>query len=287
MTFVTGIGFLGVLTFLLTTIIIVANKRLAVSEDPRIDQVEDLLPHVNCGACGHTGCRAFAQSLVKGSAKPGECTVGSEAMKQQIAHLLGVEIGQTVKRVARLACNGGNNAARINARYVGEKTCLAAAQVSGGGKTCVWGCLGYGDCERACLFDAIHMNSHALPVVDENQCTACGDCVTVCPKDLFSIHPVSHHLWVRCKNREMGDDILNYCAAACTACGRCAMDAPDVIVMENNLPVVNDTIATQPREAIQRCPTGAIVWIEIDGKTILGKDSKTVVRDAPLEPMPS
>jgi RnfABCDGE-type electron transport complex B subunit len=287
MTFVISIGFLGVLTFLLATMIIVASKKLAVHEDHRIDQVEELLPHVNCGACGQAGCRAFAESLVKGTANPGECTVGNEVMKQQIAHMLGVEVGQTVKRVARLACNGGNNAARVNARYVGEKTCLAAAQVSGGGKTCVWGCLGYGDCESACQFDAITMNSHALPVVDESQCTACGDCVTVCPKDLFAIHPVSHHLWVRCKNREIGDEILKYCQVACTACGRCAMDSPNVITMKDNLPVVNYANSTQPRVAIQRCPTGAIVWIQTDGKVILGKDSKTIVRHAPLEPMPS
>jgi electron transport complex protein RnfB len=287
MTFVTGIAFLGGLTFVLVTILIVANRKLAVYEDPRIDQVEDMLPHVNCGACGQAGCRAFAEALIKGSAKPGECTVGSDAMKQQIARFLGVEVGETVKRVARLACNGGNNAARVNAHYVGERTCLAATQVSGGGKTCAWGCLGYGDCQRACTFDAIHMNSHALPVVDESQCTACGDCVTVCPKDLFSIHAVSHQLWVRCKNRELGDDILKYCEVACTACGRCAMDAPSVIAINNNLPVVNYTNDAQPRQAIQRCPTGAIVWIETDGTVELGKDSRTVIRQAPLEALPS
>ena len=287
MTFVTAIAFLGGLTFVLATLIIVAYKKLAIAEDPRIDQVEELLPHVNCGACGQAGCRAFAESLVKGTAKPGECTVGSEAMKQHIAGLLGVAVGQTVKRVARLACNGGNNVARINARYMGEKTCLAAAQVGGGGKTCAWGCLGYGDCEHACQFDAIRMNSHALPVVDESQCTACGDCVTVCPKDLFSIHPVSHQLWVRCKNQQMGDDLLEYCEVACTACGRCAMDAPDLIVMKNNLPVIDYSGHSEHREAIQRCPTAAIVWIESDGTVVTGKDSKPIVRQAPLEAVPS
>jgi Na+-translocating ferredoxin:NAD+ oxidoreductase RNF subunit RnfB len=287
MTFITGIGFLGGLTFVLTTMLIVANRKLAVAEDPRIDQVEELLPHANCGACGQAGCRAFAECLINGTAKPGECTVSTEAVKQQIAHFLGVEVGTVVKRVARLACNGGNNVARINARYVGEKTCLAAAQVSGGGKTCAWGCLGYGDCEHACEFDAIHMNTHALPVVDEYQCTACGDCVRVCPKDLFSIHPVSHHLWVRCKNREMGDDIVRFCEVACTACGRCAMDAPDSITMENNLPVIDYTGNIEHKDAIQRCPTGAIVWIETDGTVVLGKDSKTIVRQSPLDALPS
>ena len=108
MTFVIGIGFLGVLTLVLTTLIIVANKKLAVSEDPRIDQVEELLPGVNCGACGQAGCRAFAEALVKNVAKPGECTVSNAQAKQRIAQFLGVDVGETTKRVARLACNGGN-----------------------------------------------------------------------------------------------------------------------------------------------------------------------------------
>jgi len=287
MTFIIGIGFFGALTFLLTTVLIVAHHKLTVAEDPRIEQVEALLPLVNCGACGQAGCRAFAECLVKGTAKPAECTVSSDAMKQQIAQFLGVDVGTAVKRVARLACNGGNNVARVNAQYIGENACLAAAQVGGGGKTCVWGCLGFGDCEQACDYDAIHMNSNALPVVDESQCTACGDCVTVCPKELFSIQPVSHHLWVRCKNRELGDEILRYCEVACTACARCAMDAPDIITMENNLPVVNYAKNIQHRMAIQRCPTGAIVWIDTDGTVVTGKDSKSVIRQAPLEAMTS
>jgi len=288
MTFVIGTAFLGILTFLLVTMIIVAHKKLAVSEDPRIDQVEALLPGVNCGACGQAGCRAFAQILVKNLATPAECTVSDAQAKQLIAQLLGVEVGEAIRRVARLACYGGNNVARINANYFGEKTCVAAAQVTGGGKACVWGCLGYGDCERICQFDAIHMNPHALPVVDESQCTACGDCVTVCPKDLFSIHPVTHHLWVRCKNQQQGDEILHNCEVACTACGKCAMDAANnAVMMQNNLPVIDYSKAIPDAVAIQRCPTGAIVWIESDGTVIEGRESKAVIRQTPLLAMPS
>jgi electron transport complex protein RnfB len=288
MTLLIAIGFLGVLTFLLTSMIIIANRKLAVIEDPRIDQVEALLPGVNCGACGQAGCRAFAEVLVKGIAKPVQCTVSTVDAKQRLAELLGVDIGEALKRVARLACNGGNNVARIHAYYAGEKTCVAASQVAGGGKSCVWGCLGYGDCARVCQFDAIHMNAHALPVVDENQCTACGDCVTVCPKDLFSIHPVIHHLWVRCKNQQSGDEILHNCEVACTACGKCVMDAAgSAISMQNNLPVIDYDKAIKDSNAIQRCPTGAIVWIENDGSVVQGKESKTVVRQTPLLAMPS
>jgi Na+-translocating ferredoxin:NAD+ oxidoreductase RNF subunit RnfB len=178
--------------------------------------------------------------------------------------------------------------ARFRARYQGEASCQAAAQVGGGGKGCVWGCLGFGDCERACQFDAIHMNRHALPVVDEDQCTACGDCVKVCPKDLFSIHTIDHQLWVACKNREAGDDITEYCQVACTACGRCVMDAPDdLIIMENNLPKINYSLTPMTKHPIERCPTGAIVWVEQDGTIIKGKESVKIIRQAPLRAAPS
>ncbi len=106
------------------------------------------------------------------------------------------------------------------------------------------------------------MNAHGLPVVDEARCTACGDCVEACPKDLFSLHPVSHRLWVACRSLEAGDEVLDDCEVACTACGRCAMDAPGLITMENNLPVVDYTGKHATQQPIQRCPTGAIVWLD-------------------------
>ena len=125
--------------------------------------------------------------------------------REAIADYLGIAVGEQTRIVARLACAGGSNVARHRAHYSGEPSCLAAAQVAGGGKDCFWGCLGYGDCERVCDFDAISMSVNALPVVDSAVCTGCGDCVDICPKDLFSLHPEDHRLWVACKNLEQGD----------------------------------------------------------------------------------
>ena len=201
----TAIGAIGGLTVVLATLLVLANQKLYVEEDPRIDVVEDMLPYANCGACGHPGCRPFAEALVFGEALPGRCTVSDEAGRVLIAEFLGVDVGAEEKRVARLACAGGTNVARNHARYDGLETCAAATQVAGGGKGCFWGCLGLDDCYYACDFDAITMDAHSLPVVDEEKCTACGDCVEVCPKDLFSLHPASHRLWVNCSSLEAGE----------------------------------------------------------------------------------
>ncbi len=275
--------FMVALGAVLATVIAIAVRKLYVYEDPRIDEVEEMLPAANCGACGYPGCRAFAEATVKGEAPPSKCTVNAPEANQDIATFLGVALGQQEKIVARLACAGGTHVAKMRARYAGVKTCAAAVMTGGGGKACAWGCLGLRDCEIACTFDAIHMNEYGLPIVDEDKCTACNDCVIACPLDLFSLHPVSHKLWVACKNLEEGDQALAECEVACNACARCAMDAPEGLVkMENNLAVVDyakNNLATPM--IIQRCPTGAIVWLEKD-KVIKGAAAKRILRKTPL-----
>ena len=270
---------LGLLTLALAGLIAVANKKLYVYEDPRIDQVEDMLPHANCGACGFPGCRPFAEALVAGQILPGKCSVSSDDGRAAIASFLGVALGAEEKRVARLACNGGMNVAINQAYYKGVSTCQAATLISGGGKACSWGCLGYGDCEVVCDFDAISMNEFGIPVVDVQKCTACGDCVEACPKGLFSIHPISHRLWVACKSLEAGDEVLDVCDVGCTACGKCAMDAEDnMITMVKNLPVINYSKNHKTQDPIQRCPTGAIVWMDDKDGIIKGKEAKKIIR---------
>ena len=283
----TAVGALGGLTLLLASLLVLANQKLHVEEDPRIDVVEDLLPHANCGACGFPGCRPFAEALVEGNVLPGKCTVSDEDGRTAIAEFLGVDVGAEEKRVARLACAGGANVARNHARYDGLMTCAAAAQVSGGGKGCFWGCLGLDDCYYACDFDAIRMNRHALPVVDEERCTACGDCVEACPKDLFSLHPVSHRLWVACSSLEAGDELLEDCEVACTACGRCAMDGPGLISMRHNLPVIDYERNHGTQAPIQRCPTGSIVWLDAKAGIVKGPAARNIIRKGALRDAPT
>ena len=268
----------------LSAVLSLANQKLYVYEDPRINQVEGMLPSTNCGACGQPGCRAFAESVVQGQNTPGNCTVSSEENREAIAEYLGVSVGGEEKRVARLACAGGTHVARQRARYVGLQTCQGANLVSGGGKGCAWGCLGLADCQRVCDFDAITMNEYALPVVDESLCTACGDCVEVCPKHLFSLQPLSHRLWVACKNEALGEEAEAECLVACNGCARCVADSPSgVLRMVNNLPVVdyNRNFETNPA-AIQRCPTGAIVWLQPNREITKGKMARRIVRHSPL-----
>jgi Na+-translocating ferredoxin:NAD+ oxidoreductase subunit B len=281
---ITG-AFMAGLGGLLALLLAIASKKLYVFEDPRIEQVEELLPHSNCGACGTAGCHNFAEKAVAGEIEPGRCTVNSADQNKNIASLLGVALGDVEKRVARLACAGGKHVATMRAKYAGLSSCRAATLAGGGGKSCAWGCLGLGDCADVCDFDAITMDSNGLPVVDLAKCTACGDCVDICPKNLFSIHGVSHKLWLACRNESDPDTAEAACEVACTACGRCVVDAaPGLIHLENNLAVIDYAKnETASRKAIERCPTGAIVWLEGD-RVSKGKAAKKIIR---IEPLPT
>ena len=255
---------LGGVGLVFASLIALTHRKFKVWEDPRIDDVASLLPGANCGACGQPGCRAFAEALVAGTRSPAGCTVSGADVHLDIADYLGVGVGVEAKRVARLLCGGGRDVAIDRAEYRGLGTCKAAAAVAGGGKGCVWGCLNLADCERACAFDAIRMNAAGLPVVAPERCTACGDCVTACPRDLFVLMPVEWKLVVQCKSLLEGDAAEALCRVACTACGKCAVDAaPGVVTMRNGLAVVDyDQNELARPDATRRCPTGAIVWLE-------------------------
>lgn len=252
------------LGLLFGTVLAVAYRLLRVDEDPRIQQTEEMLPGTNCGACGEPGCLPFAIKLVHDEVQASMCTVATDDDIEAIAEYLGVDPGEQDKRVARLHCAGGKAQAFQIAEYLGFESCRAASVVSGGGKGCSWGCLGLADCDVACTFDAIHMNSNGLPVVDIEKCTACGDCVDACPKDLFEIVPLNQKLFVQCNSPLEGDAVLALCTVACDGCAKCAADAaPGLIRMENDLPVVDYSAGGPAKpDATFRCATNSIQWLE-------------------------
>ncbi|HEX9885730.1 MAG TPA: RnfABCDGE type electron transport complex subunit B [Longimicrobiales bacterium] len=259
-----SVAILGGVGLTFGALIALTNARMKVWEDPRVDGVTDLLPGANCGACGFAGCRAFAEAVIAGRTPPATCTVMGDDERADVADYLGVEAGEASRRVARLLCAGSSAVAPWKADYHGVRSCGAAVAVSGGGKGCSWGCVGLGDCAVACDFEAITMSPLGLPVVDPGLCTACGDCVEACPLDLFTILPQDAHLVVQCKNLLEGDDATAVCEVACNACSRCVQDAAEGLIhMENGLAVVDyDLIALENPKAVERCPTGAIVWLE-------------------------
>jgi Na+-translocating ferredoxin:NAD+ oxidoreductase subunit B len=261
---VVSVAILGTLGLLFGGLIAAATKKLWVWEDPRIDEVTAMLPGNNCGACGQAGCRAFAEKAIGGAIQPAQCTVLNADGVKAVAAYLGVDAGQANRRVARLLCAGGTDVAIRQAEYRGLQTCAAAAAVAAGGTGCSWACVGLADCERSCDFDAIFMSDTALPVVVPALCTACGDCVEACPKDLFTLMPVEQKLIVQCRSLLEGEAAEALCAAACNGCGKCAVDAASgLIQIRSGLAVIDySKNAIASSIATKRCPTHAIAWVE-------------------------
>lgn len=264
------IAVLGVLGALFGIGLAIASKRFAVKLDPRLEQIHGLLPGSNCGACGGAGCFGFAESVLSGQLPVSACRVSDDAIKAQIAKLMGVEVEKTVKKISTLHCHGGN---RVRDRYAyrGIEDCIAASLVLGGQKDCIFGCLGFGTCVKVCPFGAITMSQDSLPVVDEKKCRACNKCVATCPKKLFSLMPLTKVYAVRCASLDMGKRVMDVCAVGCIACRKCEKACPTgAIKVVNNLAVIDYAICDNRGECFKACPTKAIAkrenraWITRD-----------------------
>ena len=169
-----------------------AAKRFAVQEDPRIDQVSEVLAHAHCGACGFAGCRQYAEAVVLNpEVAPNLCTPGGKASAEAVAKITGKEMTALEPKVARVFCQGGMSKSIRRFKYEGIADCKAAILASGGDKGCIYGCLGYGTCFRACPFGAITMSDDSLPIIDPSKCTACGKCAQACPVKVIEILPMT------------------------------------------------------------------------------------------------
>ncbi len=263
-----AVGSMGGLGALFAMGLAIADKKLAVEEDPRVLEITGVLPNANCGGCGYPGCGAFANAVVEGVVEPNGCPVATPDVLSDIGSIMGVEVVHGERQIARVLCQGGKDKVAYKAEYRGGKTCASASLASGGEKLCSFSCLGYGDCVKACPFDAMYMDDNGLPVIIESKCTGCGNCVAPCPRNIIELHPESHKLFVACKNKDDARYSRTLCIHACTACNLCVKNGPEgSMVMENNLAVVQyDRYGTAMELPTQKCATGCLVLLGEDGK---------------------
>ncbi len=242
-------------------------KKFKVYEDPRIDKVEDLLPSANCGGCGFSGCRAFAEYMVKtDDISKAYCPVGGNEAMTQIASILGKDAVEMDAKVAVVRCQGTPEHRPRTTEYDGATTCTIASALYSGEGNCPYGCVGFGECVEACDFDAIYMNEETgLPVVIDDKCTACGACVTACPRDIIELRKKNkkdRKIFICCINEEKGGVARKNCKVACIGCGKCVKVCPyEAITLDNNLAYIDPDKCRLCRKCVDECPTNAILEI--------------------------
>ncbi|NLZ19720.1 MAG: RnfABCDGE type electron transport complex subunit B [Bacteroidales bacterium] len=258
------VAILAVLGFLLALILFWVARRFKVEEDPRIDEVEKVMPGANCGGCGFAGCRAFADSAVKAANMDNHyCPVGGDEVMQKVASILGFTVTAKAPQVAVVRCNGSCANRPVVNDYDGAASCRVKAALYSGDTLCSFGCLGCGDCVAACQFGALSMDPETgLPVVDAQKCTACGACVKACPRHIIELRnegPRGMREVVRCVNKDKGPVARKACAAACIGCGLCMKTCQHgAITVADNLAYIDYTKCKLCRECEAVCPTGAI-----------------------------
>lgn len=90
----------AVLSIVLALLLSVASQLLHVDEDPRLQDIVDMLPNQNCGLCGNPGCKAMGQALLDEDSKLTQCKPGDQAMREDIKEYLEThpdESGEYVK----------------------------------------------------------------------------------------------------------------------------------------------------------------------------------------------
>ena len=238
----------------------IVAARFVVKTDPKVEQVREILPGANCGACGFAGCMGYAEAVVGNpDVAVNLCAPGKSAVAEKIGEITGKKAEKMDPRIARVFCQGGASLSRRKFIYTGVRDCTAAVLAAGGDKSCEYGCLGYATCMRACPFDAITMSADNLPLINPEKCTACGKCVAACPKQVIELAPASKAVVISCHSKDKGADTKKKCQVGCIACGICVRTCPvDAIKIDNNVARIDHGKCIVCGLCIKKCPTNAI-----------------------------
>jgi H+/Na+-translocating ferredoxin:NAD+ oxidoreductase subunit B len=283
------------MALVLASVLCWANKKFQVDVDQRVLAIIDALPGANCGGCGYVGCGEYAEAVALEHEVVNKCTVGGPNCAAAVAAIMGVEVGESLPYRPVVHCGAHYDDRLGRNEYRGEMRCAAANLVTDV-QGCTYGCLGFGDCTRACEFDAIHVVD-GLAVVDYEKCIGCGACAKVCPRNIITITPFKAEqiLAVTCANKDKGKDVMSVCKVGCIGCGACARTS-DLFTIKDNLSTI-DYDAYDPAcspdllAACNKCKRNRLVFVgkpssedlekaeSLEAPGIVAPDFKTTVDD--------
>jgi Na+-translocating ferredoxin:NAD+ oxidoreductase RNF subunit RnfB len=260
-----------------------ANRAFHVAVHPRVEAIVEALPGANCGGCGYVGCMEYAVAVAAGDAALTLCAPGGSGCAEALAAILGQEVAPSFpyRAVVHCAATWEQRLPPVKPEYLGEATC-AAANLVAGYQGCTYGCLGLGDCVRACAYDAIHV-VHGLATVNYDHCIGCKACEAACPRHIISMVPFKSDrmLVVACSNRDPGPAVKAVCPVGCISCSACARKC-SLMQLTGGLPIIDYEAYKDEADfapALEKCPRESLIYV--------GKPSKhdlALVADEELPP---
>jgi Na+-translocating ferredoxin:NAD+ oxidoreductase RNF subunit RnfB len=234
----------------------------AVPVNEKETAVRDVLPGANCGSCGYSGCDAYAKALANEKDVPANlCRPGGHDALVAISAILGVEVAEADPVAAFVHCGGDCDKCKTKSEYQGIESCGAAKLLYGGPNACTYGCLGCGDCKKACEYDAICIEK-GIAHINREQCVACGMCVAACPNHLIEILPKKKIAAMTCSNQEKGAVVRKECTNGCIGCMKCQKSCPcGAIEVANNLAHIDYTKCSGCGTCVEGCPVGCLKLI--------------------------
>ena len=128
------------------------------------DAIDAVLPQTQCGQCGFSGCRPYAEAIAECRANINQCPPGGDEVIAELASLTGTPVlppnpvhGITAPPAVAL---------------INEATCIGCTL-----------------CIAACPVDAIVGARKLMHTVIAAECTGCALCIPPCPVDCIELKP--------------------------------------------------------------------------------------------------
>ncbi len=160
---------LGVLVIFILALIsgfLVSISPVTTVQQNKAEEVLSALPQTQCGKCNFSGCRPYAEAIVRGEADINQCPPGGKDTIKVLAKLLGRQVKPLNPE------NGLEKEKRI--ALIDESLCI--------------GCV---KCINACPTDAILGAAKQMHSVLTEECTGCELCIVPCPMDCISLQAMA------------------------------------------------------------------------------------------------
>lgn len=265
MLILTAIGLIAAILIYIVSVVVPRK----VQGLEKMEEVNEHLPGMDCGACGYPGCFAYAQAVVKDpdelSNAPCATLLQDEENVKKIEAALGITVDtESLNKRALVHCGGKSE---VICDYSGINTCKGAAQLLHGYKKCPYACYGLSDCINVCPQDAIYRDEEKdIVVIDPEKCNGCGLCVPECPLDLIELVPAGTKIAFLCSYGPLKDiPGREKCEFGCTHCRKCfkACEEEGIHAIEwdklKAVPIIDHDKCTLCGKCIEVCESDTLV----------------------------